>query len=39
MTNKYKISDLAKDFKVASKDIINIIAEKNRSREKERRST
>ena len=28
MTNKYKISDLAKDFKVASKDIINIIAEK-----------
>lgn len=28
MTNKYKISELAKDFKVASKDIIEIITEK-----------
>ena len=28
MTNKYKVSDLAKDFKVSSKDIIDIVAEK-----------
>lgn len=28
MTNKYKVSDLAKDFKVSSKDIIEIVAEK-----------
>lgn len=28
MTNKYKISELAKDFKVSSKDIIGIIAER-----------
>ena len=31
MTNKYKVSDLAKDFKVSSKDIIDIaeIAKRN----------
>ena len=28
MTNKYKISDLAKDFNVSSKDITDIVAEK-----------
>ncbi len=28
MTNKYKISDLAKDFNVTSKDITDIVAEK-----------
>ena len=28
MTNKYKISELAKDFGLTSKDIIKIIAEK-----------
>ena len=28
MTNKYKVSDLAKDFNLGSKDIISIVAEK-----------
>ena len=28
MTNKYKVSDLAKDFGLSSKDIIGIVAEK-----------
>lgn len=28
MTNKYKISELAKDFKLTSKDIADIVAEK-----------
>ena len=28
MTNKYKVSDLAKDFNLSSKDIIGIVAEK-----------
>lgn len=28
MTNKYKVSDLAKDFTLSSKDIIGIVAEK-----------
>ena len=28
MTNKYKISELAKDFGLTSKDIIKIVAEK-----------
>ena len=28
MTNKYKVSDLAKDFNLSSKDIIAIVAEK-----------
>ncbi len=28
MTNKYKVSDLAKDFGLTSKDIIDVVAEK-----------
>ena len=28
MTNKYKVSELAKDFNLSSKDIIGIVAEK-----------
>lgn len=34
MTNKYKISELAKDFGVSSKDIIDIVAEKTGSAKK-----
>ena len=34
MTNKYKISDLAKDFGLTSKDIIKIVAEKTGAEKK-----
>ena len=34
MTNKYKISDLAKDFNMKSKDLINIINEATGSEKK-----
>lgn len=34
MTNKYKISELAKDFGLASKDIIKIVAEKTGAEKK-----
>ena len=34
MTNKYKISELAKDFGLTSKDIIKIVAEKTGAEKK-----
>ena len=37
MTNKYKISELAKDFGVSSKDIIDIVTEKTGAAKKAER--